>query len=425
MRTFMMKSMHVVVLVLFLCSLPFLTGCGSDTEGQAPADGDSDIDGELEQETELVWKEAFDYCELDTPPDANCYASKRDPQSAQVALAIEIAQKQMALHTAESVAWSWGETVMMLGLVELYRITGDTDYRDYYKAWIDHHIEEGYLIGTSDTCAPAAVALAVLQDFDEAKYRTVLDDAFYYLDEVAHRTDEGGLNHLGTFDALGVTLWVDSLFMFGNVMTKWGEYSGEVESLDDYVEQFEIFSDVLQKEGGFYKHAYQTSFEQEDNVFWARGNAWVTAATYDHLRVRRNRGENIETLRTAIEKQVDAFLAVQDEQTGLWWTILNRPDETYLETSASALVAFALARAYRYGLQDETVLPVIEKAMEGIKARITRDAMDRPVVTGTSGPTNPGTFEVYAAINQVDDISYGLGSVMLALLETSGLPFDE
>lgn len=102
--------------------------------------------------------------------------------------------------------------------------------------------------------------------------------------------------------------------------------------------------------------------------------------------------------------------------------MLNRPGETYLETSAGSLFAYGMMRGLRYGYLDESVLPVVRKAMQGVKSMITRDEEGRPVVTGVSGATTAGGFNTYKNIKTVDNASYGLGAVILALIETSGLP---
>ena len=47
------------------------------------------------------------------------------------------------------------------------------------------------------------------------------------------RTADGGLNHLGTNDLFGVSLWLDSLFMFGNLLARWGEREDDARALDD------------------------------------------------------------------------------------------------------------------------------------------------------------------------------------------------
>jgi unsaturated rhamnogalacturonyl hydrolase len=406
------------------------SGCGSDSspapDGDSSLDGDLIVDGDedtrVDGDTEEEKLQPYDYCQADLPPDSECWKQKRDPQSDNIKLATAIADKQLETKIPSELKWDWGESVMLVGLMELYNVTGESRYLSFIQAWMDHNIEKGYAIGSSDTCAPAALAVFLYEKTGEQKYRDVVDAAFYYLNEESLRTEYGGLNHLGVLDLLGVSLWVDSLFMFGNVMTRWGELENDSGVLDFYGEQFDIFTDHLQSESGFYTHATpECKFEQESGIFWGRGNGWVLAAGYDHLRVRRNRGEEDATMMAALEKLTQAAIETQDQESGLWWTVLNRQGETYLETSAAALFAFGMARGYRYGHLDDTVLPTVEKAIIGLKAQITFDDMQRPVLTGVSGPTNPGTTEGYGAIRQVDDVSYGTGAAIMALVETSGL----
>lgn len=380
--------------------------------------------------TWIVWLPAcgsadkpFDYCGS-KPPDAACYAEKRDPGSDQVSLAMAIADKQLELHPADTLAWDWEEAVMLVGLDELYRVTGRAAYLDYLQAYCDHHIAQGYEMISSDTAAPAQAALAVYRETGEEKYRLVVEDALHYLYEEALRTEQGGINHLGTSDLLGITLWVDSLFMFGNLLTHWGELEDDQPALDEFVFQFDLFSELMQEEPGWFKHAWGWSGPQDDDVYWARGNAWVTAAGYEHLRARQVRGERIESIEASLARQVQAIMASQAE-SGLWWNIPNRPGEIYEETSASALFAYALARAWRYGLAGDEVLPVIARAMAAVEDRIETDEQGRPVVTGVSGPTTAGTFDMYALVPLEDDLGYGLGAVILALVETAGLPLPE
>jgi unsaturated rhamnogalacturonyl hydrolase len=49
------------------------------------------------------------------------------------------------------------------------------------------------------------------------------------------------------------------------------------------------------------------------------------------------------------------------------------------------------------------------------------DEQGSPVVTGISQGTEPSTYEVYTSRELQDDRNYGVGAVILALIETSGL----
>jgi unsaturated rhamnogalacturonyl hydrolase len=339
-----------------------------------------------------------------------------------VALARQIALGYISRHPPEKAAWDWGEGVLMLSLVELYRVTGDTRLRAHYKAWLDAHIQQGYEIKWSDSCPPALAALALASEPGaDPAYRKVVDDVVAYY-RAAPRTAEGGISHMGNVVPLVKTLWLDSLFMVGVVVARQAQRAGDQPLLDSVGQQFQIFARRLQGADGLLTHAGNWP-GQQPGIYWGRGNGWVTAAGHEVLRLQRLRGLVDGQTGAVLDRQVRALLPLQDSSTGLWWTVLNRPGETYLETSASALFAYGLARGYRYGQRGDDVLPVIRRALQGIRGAIKTDAGGGgPVVTGISGPTMAGSFSYYAGIARQDDLHFGVGAVILALLESSGLP---
>lgn len=397
----MRSSGHILILAALVA--PALS-CGNGDPG-----GSIDLD-------------CYDLCLPDTPPDEECYRSKRDPGSETVGLAEEIAFRYMDYHPPREMDWNWEEGVLMFAMTELYRVTGESTLLDYGKAWMDHHIEQGYEIKWSDSCPPALTALALYKETSDPVYREVVERVLSYLYNEALRTEEGGISHMGTVDLFGPTLWLDSLFMFGMVLTRWGEHESDETALAEMGSQLRIFKDLLQVPSGLMVHAYDWPVAQDPEVYWARGNGWVTAAAHDYLRVKRMLGQRDKIAEDLLDGQVAGIVQTQDPDTGLWWTILNHPQEIYLETSATALFAYGIARGYRYGFRDESVLPVLARAVEGILSRITYDNDGRPVVTGISGPTTVGRFESYARVDLEDDLSYGVGASILALVEVSGLP---
>jgi unsaturated rhamnogalacturonyl hydrolase len=249
----------------------------------------------------------------------------------------------------------------------------------------------------------------------------VVDDVLQYLKEDAPRTEDGGINHTG-FLGTARAIWVDSAFMFGMVLTRWAELSGDEASLDLMSEQMAIFASRLQHENGLMQHAYGWPGDVDDDIYWNRGNSWVAASLSDYLRVLRLEGKSDPLVEKMFRDQIRGALELQDPVTGLWWTIMNRPGEAYQETSGPSLFAYGMARAYRYGIlgdaERRAALRVVEEVVED---RIARDDQNRPVVTGTSFGTDPTNLETYLSVEQADDVHYGVGAVILALIETSGL----
>ncbi len=367
----------------------------------------------------------FDYCEPSVPAD-ECYALRRDPESDQVALASAIALRYMETHSIEDEIWDWRSGVLMFSLTELYRITGDSRFRDYYQAWLDYWIAEGYQLIWSDSCPPAITAVALLANASEndtqqqvADYEKVVADTLEYLDVDAQRTEEGGISHYGIFGGFP-SVWLDSLFMFGMVLNRWGELS-DSDRLDMMDEQVMIFAGLLQDENGFMRHASDWP-GYDETVYWARGNSWVVASLSDYLRIRFERGEEAPEVESVFRSQVAAIAGVQAE-TGLWWTVMDRPEleDNYTETSASALFAYGMARAYRYGILGDAERRAAAQSVQTILDERIEDQGDGPIVTGTSTSTDPFTLEQYLSVPVEDDVNYGVGAVILALVETSGL----
>ena len=363
----------------------------------------------------------FDSC--DEPiTDDECYALRRDPSSEQVTLATDIALRYIDEHPATLEEWDWTSGVLMFALTELYRVTGDARLRDYYQEYLDHHIAAGYELRWSDSCPPALTALALLTEMENPSYRKVVDDVLQYLRD-APRTEQGGINHLGIVIPDPPAIWVDSLFMFGMVLNRHGEASDDADALALMSAQLGIFSEVLQHESGLMVHADDWILQFDTDIYWGRGNGWVTASLADYLRIRLLRGESDPAAERMFRRHVAGFIASQDANSDMWWTVMNRPGEgaNYLETSAGALFAYGAARAYRYGLLGEEELDVAKRAVEAVKGAVDTDQEGRPFVTGISEGTGPSTFEDYVSIPVADDLNYGVGAVILALLETSGL----
>ena len=414
--------------------LPVVGGC--PPERSDPGPGPAEIDAPDAHAGDVTGVDAsdgdaagpptrayFDQCAAGRGPDDACYAERRAPGSDEVALATAISRRFMEEHPPAELRWDWSEGVLVYALTELHRVTKDPALPAYARAWLDHHIADGYDVIWSDSCPPGLTASALWEIDGAAPYRDVVETILTYVFELAPRTTDGGLGHLGILDPDTPSLWVDTLMMVGVTLTRWSEASGDQAALDEAALQARVFTDHMQDASGWYTHAWNwVHGDQDPGVFWGRGNGWVAVASHELLRQRRLRGEDDAELGAAAALLTGAIVASQDPATGLWWTVLNRPGETYLETSASALFAYALARGFRYGWRDDSVLAVVAAALAGIRDRVAYDPTGRPIVTGVSGPTTVTDFEGYADIEVEDDVPFGVGAVILALTEASGLP---
>ncbi|MBK7972980.1 MAG: glycoside hydrolase family 88 protein [Deltaproteobacteria bacterium] len=339
---------------------------------------------------------------------------------ATLAVARGLADTWIAENAPADVDWSWGEGLLMLGLLELSRTTGDPRYEDYALDWLHAHQAAGYTIFWSDSCPPGTVASLLIGRRGATELQPIIDDVDTYLFEKAPRISDGGIAHLGFLPlVLKQQLWVDSLVMFGEFLIQTGLRSGDPRYLDLIAEQYEIFGGHLQHPTlGYWTHSWDDLGQQnhpplDDQVFWGRGNAWALVAGYDLAAALPQGDPRRAGVLGRLARHEPAVRATQDPATGLYWTVLNRPGETYLESAGSAMISYAFARGFEEGFAGEDAVAAARRGLVGLQARVRVEESGRYVLSGTSVGTNPGPFWYYEIVPTKDNVSYGIGGFVL------------
>ncbi|UCD84961.1 MAG: glycoside hydrolase family 88 protein [Deltaproteobacteria bacterium] len=326
-----------------------------------------------------------------------------------------LADQWMEENLPEENWWNWQEAVLMFGLVKIYEYTEEPRFQAYYQSWIDYHLANEFPLMYSDHCPPGIALSALYQETCSKEYKEALDRIYTYLENEAPRTPEGGISHLPG----DPQLWIDSLFMFGVVLTRLGYLTGENKYFDLITEQVDVFASLLQdEEAGLFRHAWIDGEPvPTEPVFWARGNGWVLTSLTELLSVLPSNHPKRGRVMDIYNRLVSAVVECQDNDTGLWWTVIDRPGETYLETSASALFTYSLAKGINQGLIGEEYLPNIEAGIEGLEGKISIDGEGNLILSGTSVGTQPGGFDDYAGVEVWDNVNFGIGAVILAFCE--------
>ncbi len=334
-----------------------------------------------------------------------------------LATAIALADTWTAYHDPASLAWSWDAAVLMMGLMDLSRVTGEASYADYALAWLDHHIDAGYTIASSDSAVPAYVALLAWRATGDDRYLAVGDDAWDYIENKAGRTSDGGLNHLGWIS--GNELWIDSLFMVGPFLMDYADATGDDAPAREYAKQLNIFRRHLRDDAtGLYRHQYDDDTGEvapAEALFWGRGNGWVFAA--QNIAATRLPDSARADLEFDLEADLDAMRASIVSMTprdGRFHTIVNEA-ASYRETSAGLLFAYGLATAVRDGRTDRAAsIDWIERWIAGAMREIAEDAAQDTLLLGVSYGTSPGDLAYYNQVMKGENVSYGIGAFLLA-----------
>lgn len=294
--------------------------------------------------------------------------------------------------------FDWGEGVLMAGMMRAGNVLDEPRYIDFVQNWADHWDAKGLdkLLpdGPSDEIkgycgywGPGYPTMLLHEKTDDAKYLRMVRQIAEFIMNDATRTSDGGLGHWKN----NFQLWVDTLYMVGPPFAELTRLTGDPKYMEEAIRQINIYQGHTQEAGGLFWHMYDEPSGKRVGVLWGRGNGWV-AMTYvmvlkyldrDHPAYGRLLGD--------FRRLLDALLKVQDKESYMWHTVLDHP-ETYLETSATAMILGSLIEAERYGLYEPKNPTVIDKTWQALARKVDADGH----VFDVSGGTIPTPLEGYA-----------------------------
>jgi rhamnogalacturonyl hydrolase YesR len=143
---------------------------------------------------------------------------------------------------------------------------------------------------------------------------------------------------------------------------------------------------------------------------WARANGWAILTNIELLDVLPLNHPGRAVLMELLKKYA-AGLAQRQDATGFWHQLLDRND-SYLETSATAIYAYCFARAINKGWLDAKAYgPATILAWNAVSTKVN----DKGQVEGTCVGTGMGfdpAFYYYRPVNNY--AAHGYGPVLLA-----------
>ncbi|KQW99499.1 glycoside hydrolase family 105 protein [Flavobacterium sp. Root420] len=207
------------------------------------------------------------------------------------------------------------------------------------------------------------------------------------------------------------TLWLDDMFMSVPALAQMGSYTGDVKYFDDAVKQVNQFSKrMFNEQKGIYMHGWVESMTVHPQFHWARANGWAVMTMVELLEVLPKNHPGYPQVLAQLQKHIAGLVQYQDG-TGFWHQLLDRND-SYLETSATAIYAYSIARAINRGYVDKmTYAPAVLLAWNAVATKVN----DKGQVEGTCVGTGMGfdpSFYYYRPVNVF--AAHGYGPVLLA-----------
>ena len=291
--------------------------------------------------------------------------------------------------------WNYIDGCMMTSLYSIYQCTGDKKYLEFIDGFIDYYVSDdgsirGYELET------------------------------YYPNQV----------------------WLDGLYMAQVFYTRYETEFGGGKNYEDIVSQFEnVFAHMYDKRKKLYYHGWDCSksaFWSDKQTglsksFWLRAVGWYTVGLVDAISYFAESAEKYrERLIKIFRQTAEGLENYIDPDKKMFWQVVDRGGEegNYLETSGSAMIAYAMMKGARLGYLDKKFAKLGEEIFNGICKEYLTETDGKLnlggicLMAGLGPETNrrrDGTYGYYISEPVVENDAKGTGPFVMAYTEIKRL----
>ena len=274
--------------------------------------------------------------------------------------------------------WNYIDGCMLTALLEMYRLTGDRAFFDFPESVADYFVNDDGTVRTYepekhslDDVMEGRILFALYEGTKKEKYRRAADYLYRCL-MAQPRTFEGSFWHKAIYPD---QVWLDGLYMGQVYSALYQKHFGTGDYSDPVRQVMTVRERMFNPEKGLYYHGYDASrkafwADRETGCsgsFWLRSLGWFTAALVDLYEIIPASPER-DTIRDILRETVAGEARYADEKTGMYWQVPDMPgrEGNYLESSGSAMIAYAMMKGARLGALETDYARLGRKTFDGI-----------------------------------------------------------
>ncbi len=260
----------------------------------------------------------------------------------------------------------------------------------------------------NDAGAMCAAMIKTLGRGNDDNLRAIIDQYIDYISTKQVRLPDGTFVEGFPYPN---TLWLDYLYMSVPALAQMGKLTGDSRYFDDAVKQVLQFSErMFVWEKGLYMHGWVQEMEPHRAFHWARANGWAFMAMAELLDVLPEDHPGRGGVLKLFQAQAKG-LGEYQSGSGFWHQLIDRND-SYLETSATAIYSYCYAKGINRGWLDPAAYgPVAMLAWIAASTKVNEKGQVEGTCVGTGMGFDP-TFYYYRPVSEY--AAHGYGPVLLA-----------
>jgi len=338
--------------------------------------------------------------------------------------------------------WNYELGTLLRGMDAVWFNTADARYYKYIKSSVDQFVGVDGSIPTFNAeenqldsillGRQLLLLYGVTRDPRYAKAATLLYQQLMH----QPRTASGGFWHKQRYPN---QMWLDGLYMAEPFYAEYAATFHHPEAFSDITHQFVLIDEhTRDKKTGLLYHGWDESKKERwadketghSPELWARAMGWAMMALVDTISYYPEQDAGRKVLMAELDRDAAAVARYQDGETGLWYQVMDKAGAkgNYLESSASCMFVYALAKGVRLGYLPQSYLANAERGYKGIIGHFIQTGQpgqgDSVSLTGTvkvgglgGDPYRDGSYAYYIGEKVVTDDPKGVGAFLLASTE--------
>ena len=224
------------------------------------------------------------------------------------------------------------------------------------------------------------------------------------------------------------TLWLDDLYMSVPALAQMGKLTGDNKYFEDACRQIIQFSQrMFNKEKGVYMHGWVEDMEPHPEFYWARCNGWALLAMTELLDALPPGYPLKKDILDQYRRHIKGLVSYQSG-SGFWHQLLDRND-SYMETSATAIFTFCIAHGVNMGWIDAQAFgPAAVLGWNAAQSKVNDKGQVEGTCVGTGMAFDPA-FYYHRPVNVAAAHGYGpvimAGAEMLKLIKNYQIEIND
>ncbi len=218
------------------------------------------------------------------------------------------------------------------------------------------------------------------------------------------------------------TVWLDDMFMAIPAIGNMGKLSGNMKYYDEAVKQILLFKQRMWlPEKKLFRHGWVEGMNEHPAFHWGRANGWAILTMTEVLDVLPENYKGRDEILKLYQEHVQGLAPLQSGE-GFWHQLLDKND-SYLETSATAIYTYCIAHGVNKGWLDALVYgPVAMLGWHAVSTQVNEAGEVDGTCVGTGMGFDPA-FYYYRPVHKYAAHGYGpvilAGGEMIRLLKTT------